>query len=57
MQNFRALGVLPPDPRTQAPPPIANSWLRACFPLWLYYRDYDSTFQAIIDIIQLTIMI
>ena len=32
MQNFRALGVLPPDPPKQ--PPIANFWLRAwlrCF--------------------------
>ena len=44
MQNFRALGAPPPDPRAsggwglrlqtpQTAPPIANFWLRACLEL------------------------
>ena len=44
MQNFRALGASPPDPRAsggwgfcpqtpQTAPPIANFWLRACTPM------------------------
>ena len=36
MQNFRALGTPPLDPRNSPPSPVANFWLRACerrFPL------------------------
>ena len=59
MQNFRALGPPPPDPRASgvlqltifpktAPPPIADFWLRACYVLFVYVAVEFSTFIMLI---------
>ena len=40
MQNFQALGALPPDPQNS--PPIANFWLRACLALRIILVEKDS---------------
>ena len=64
MQNFRALGAPPPDPRAsggwglrpqtpngylpQNSPPIADFWLRACYMLFVYVAVELNTFIMLI---------